>query len=150
MAVSLLVCANFSLAQIQPSEGLSTSTYEAFTEIAEIYQSGGEAPELVAKLNIALDLIQQAQLNAYKGDEASAFRLREQARAEISGIMSGIQSARQRALRDSATRTVTVLATVPIVVALSTLVFFAGLRVWRWYEKMKFLEMRIFEKENED
>lgn len=137
------------LANTQNLEDPVTLTREAFTRISEVYRSGGEAPELVAKLNVAIGQIQEAQFARSKGDEADAIRLEEQARTEISEIMADIPGAQERAQHDSTIRLLTVVASIPVVVIVSTFMFYLGLRTWRWYEKMRLFEMRIVEKKKE-
>ena len=150
LAVGALVNMEIQLANSQTSENLTALTYEAFSQIAGVYRSGGEAPELVAKLNAAIQRIQEARLMQSQGDEADAVRLEEQARKEILDIISGIPAAREKAQRDSTATTIRVYASVPAVVALSTLIFYVGLRTWRWYEKIRLFEMRIVEKKKKD
>ena len=133
----------------QTSEDPSDLARQAFTQLAGIYRSDGNAPELVAKLNVALELIQEARSRKLDGDEAGALALEEKARAAISEVLSEIPVAQERAQRESTQRTLTVLLSVPVVVALSTFIFYAGLRTWRWYEKTKLFEMRIVEKKEE-
>ena len=67
-------------------------------------------------------------------------------------IMSEAPAAQQKAALDSTTRTIVVVASIPVVVAASTLIFYVTLRTWRWYERMKLFEMRIVvgEKKTED
>jgi len=150
LAVGVLVNMEIQLANSQASENLTALTYEAFSQIAGVYQSGGEAPELVAKLNVAIQRIQEGRLMRSQGDEAGAVRLEEEVRKEISDIMSSIPAARQKAHQDSTTRIIRTFVSVPAVVALSTLIFYVGLRTWRWYEKIRLFEMRIVEKKKKD
>jgi len=150
LAVGALVNMEIQLANSQASENLTALTYDAFSQIAGVYQSGGEAPELVAKLNVAIQRIQEARLMRSQGDEAGAVRLEEEVRKEILDIIRGIPAAREKAQRDSTARTIRVFVSVPAVVALSTLIFYLGLRTWRWYEKIKLFEMRIVEKKKKD
>ncbi len=148
LTIEALLSIRTPTAITQNSDEVTALAREAFSRIAEVYQSGGEAPELVARLNNALKLAEQARLSRLEGDEASALRLEEQAHASISEILRDIPAAHQRAEHSSTRRTLTVLATVPLVVALSTLMFYVGLGTWRWYERIKLFEMRIVEKKD--
>jgi len=150
LATGILVSAENPSVEPQASEDLTSLTREAFTQIAEVYRLGGDAPELVAKLNRALELTDQARLKRFEGDEASAAKLEEQARVAILQIMNDVPDARERAEYHSVIKTVTMFVLVPAVVALSTIIFYAGLRTWRWYEKGKLFEMRIVAKKKED
>jgi hypothetical protein len=150
LSFPFLVIAKVPLANAQSSEDLTTLAREVFSRIAQIYRSGGESHELVAKLNSALELIQQAESKRSQGDEANALKLREQARVEISEIMNDLPLAQQKAQSNLTTRSLIVFLQVPVIVALSTSIFYVGLKTWRWYEKTKLFEMRIVEKRKED
>ena len=149
LAIAVLASLKTPVVKTQTSEDLTALTREVFSQISEVYRSGGQAPELVAKLNAALDLIQQARLRLSEGDETGAARLEQQARVEISDIMNEIPAAREKAQRDSAAKTLQIVGSIPLVVALSTCIFYAGLRTWRRYDKTKLFEMRIVEKKKD-
>jgi hypothetical protein len=149
LTIGVLASLRTPLAKTQTSQDVTALSHEAFTQISGIYRVGGQAPQLVAKLNDALDLIQQARLRRSEGDEAGAARLEQEARAEISDIMNEAPAAYQKARRDSTARTYQVIGSIPLVVALSTCIFYLGLRTWRWYEKIKLFEMRIVEKKKD-
>jgi hypothetical protein len=125
---------------------LTTSSYQAFSQLAKVYQSGGRAPDLVAKLNVAVAKIQEAQVAMAQGNATGAARLEKQARSTIAEVENAIPSAQASAQQESTTRTLFVVAAIPIAVLLSTFIFYASLRMWRWYEKEKLFEMRIVEK----
>jgi hypothetical protein len=130
---------------------LVASSYHTFNLLADVYRLGGAAPELVAKLNIALEQMQEARIKRAQGDEAGAARLEEQARSTIAEIENAIPAAQQRAERDSATRMLFVLASIPVAVIISTFTFYLALSTWRRYERLKLYEMRIVEnKKSED
>lgn len=150
LAIAIIATLRTQIANTQRSGDPTTLAHEAFNRISEIYRSGGEAPELVVRLNIALGWIQEAQIRRSQGDEADALRLEDQARAEISAIMSDIPAAYEKAQRDSIARTLEVITSIPLTVASSTLVFYVGLRTWRWYEKIRIFEMKIVEKKKKD
>jgi len=105
---------------------------------------------LVAKLNVALDLMQNATLRRLEGDQTNAARFEDQARSTLTEIMNQAPEAQQRAESESSMRTLFLLPWIPAVVLLSTFLFYAALRTWRWYEKMKLFEMEILEKKKED
>jgi len=131
------------------SEEVTASARQAFRRLSVVCASGSTAPELVAKLNGALELVQEASYERLKGDEASALALEEQARMLVEEVTSGIPAAQRRAQDESMIRTAIVILSIPVVVAISALVFFASVRAWRWYEKTRFFEMRIVEKKKE-
>jgi len=133
----------------QTSEDPTALARQAFARLAGIYRSGANVPELVAKLNVALELIQEARSMRLDGDEAGALALEEKARVAISEVLSEIPAAQEKAQSESTNRTLTVLLYVPAVVALSTFIFYAALRAWRWYEKTRLFEMRIVEKKEQ-
>jgi hypothetical protein len=142
--LSVLSIATFQVST-QNSE-LTASSYEVFNQLAGVYKSGGVAPDLVAKLNLALTQIHQAHVKRNQGDATGAAMLEDQARSALADIQKAIPARQQEAERKSTTRALLVMASIPIVVILSTLVFYAALRTWRWYEKAKLFEMRIVEK----
>jgi predicted 2-oxoglutarate/Fe(II)-dependent dioxygenase YbiX len=130
---------------------LTASSYQAFSQLAQVYQSGGTAPDLVAKLNVAVAKIQDAQAARAQGNVTGAASLEQQARSAIAEVESAIPVAQASARQESAARTLFVVATIPVAVFVSTFIFYASLRAWRWYEKEKLFEMRIVEKkETED
>lgn len=122
---------------------VSTLSYQAFNQLASIYRSGGSAPSLVSRLNLALGLIEDAHAKRAQGDEAGALRLEDQARSILNQMPPEITAAQQQALHDSTLRTQFTYGEAALVVALLTLGFYGGLRIWRWYEKEKLYEMRI-------
>lgn len=124
-------------------------SYQAFNQLTSVYRAGGQAPDLVAKLNQALEMIQDARIKQAQGDIPDANRLEAQARSNIQSVLNLIPAAEGQAIHDSNTRTLTVVASVPIVVILSTFIFYIALRSWRRYEKMKLYEMRVVEKKAE-
>jgi hypothetical protein len=132
----------------QPSEDDATLVREAFHRIAVVYASGGEAPDLVAKLNFALDLIQDARLKRMTGDEQGASLRETQARKVIIDVMNAAPAAQERAQHEATNRAWTVLASVPVTIAVSVFLFYLALKTWRWYEKTRLLEMRIVEKKS--
>jgi ABC-type enterochelin transport system substrate-binding protein len=130
---------------------LTASSYQAFSQLAQVYRSGGTAPDLVAKLNVAITKIQEAQVARGRENVTGAVSLEEQARSAIAEVENAIPAAQASAQQQSATRTLFVAATIPVAVFISAFIFYASLRTWRWYEKEKLFEMRIVEKkETED
>lgn len=125
-------------------------SYEAFNQLARIYSAGGEAPDLVAKLNTALGLIQEAHVRFANGDNASAVQLDDEAQSIIETVISGIPSAQQAAAHQTSMRLIIVSGSVPVIVSLTTFFFYVVLRIRRWDEKTKLYEMGIVEKELED
>ena len=146
LAVLILLNSVTRYGATQTSEDSTALSYRAFNQLADVYRLGGSAPDLVAKLNVALGQIQEVRTKRFQGDNASAARLEDQARSTIADIMKDVPVAQQRAGRDSMSRTVVIVSLVPVVVALSTFMFYGGLRGWRWYEKTRLFGMRIVEK----
>jgi hypothetical protein len=116
----------------------------------DVYGKGGEAPDLVARLNAAIKLAEQANIKRENGDAVGAASLDNQAEAEITEVMSEIPAAQQSAEQVSSMRTITAVALVPVSVIVSTSAFYIVLRTWRTRERRKLYEMRIIEKETED
>jgi len=135
---------------ISPPEDPTNMSRNVFAHLSDVYRSGGNASDLVARLNVALELIDEARLKRLNGEESQAVLLEEKARVIITGIVDELPAAQQRAQRDATAKTLLVVITVPVVVVLSTLLFFAALRTWRWYEKTKLFEMEIVEKKKEE
>jgi hypothetical protein len=125
-------------------------SYEAFSQLVRIYSAGGETPDLVAKLNTALDLIQEAHVRFANGENASAVQLDNEAQSILSGVISEIPNAQLAAAHQTSTRFTIVVGLVPVIVSLTTLSFYVVLRIRRWDEKTRLYEMRIIEKEPED
>ena len=149
--IALLACivildAAFLVSIIRAQEGAQSLAFQAFTGLADVYKRGGEAPDLVAKINTAIDLIQQAQIKRNSGDGARASALEEQARTQITEVIGKTPAAQQDADRVNANRTLTTILLIPISVAVSTFIFYFALRTWRTYEKLKLYEMTIIEK----
>ena len=147
--IASIASTNASQPSASTSEELTDLTRQALSQIAGIYRSGGSAPELVAELNSALELIREARYRRLGGDESGALVLEEQARLALSDIVDKIPAAQQKAQHEATIRTIMVIVYVPVVVALSTFIFYVALRTWRWYEKSRLFEMRIVEKKKE-
>jgi hypothetical protein len=151
LLISLLACimilnGGYLLSVIRAQEDAQSLAFQAFTGLADVYKRGGEAPDLVAKLNIAIDLIQQAQMKRNTGDGAGTAALDEEARTRLSKIISEIPVAQQDADRLTANRTLTTILLIPISVVISTFIFYVALRTWREYERLRLYEMKIVEK----
>ena len=150
LLAAVLLSFSVQFASSQASTDPTTLSYQAFSQLKKVYRSGGQAPDLLARLNLALSSIQDARVKRALGDITAANKLEEDARSTVQSVLSAIPAAQEKADRDSATRTATAVALIPIIVVLSTFVFYATLRTWRYYEKMKLYEMRIVEKKAED
>ncbi len=131
-------------------EDALAQSYQAFNQVAPIYRAGGQAPGLIDKLNAALSLIEEAHVRLANGDNASAVQLETEAQTILAGVISDIPDAQQAAAHETSTRFALVVGSIPVIVGLTTLLFYVGLRVWRWNEKIRLYEMRIIEKETED
>lgn len=137
-------------ANTQASEDIATLSYQTFNRISAIYQAGGEARDLVDRLNSALQLIQDAHVKRSQGDEAAAKNLEDQARQAMNEVNNEVPTAQQRSERESRNKTYSVLISAIFVTVISTFAFCVALRGWRWYEKSKLFEMRIVEKKAKD
>lgn len=124
----------------------TASSYQAFNRLAQVYESSGTAPDLVAKLNVAIAEIQEAKILRAQGNSTGAANLEQQAQSTISEVENAVPAAQLKAQQESTSRTLFVIASIPVVVIVSTLIFYATLRTWRWYEKARLFEMRIVEK----
>lgn len=157
LLVSLSLCTLLltapSTTETSPSSSQNDAvamSYDVFNQLAHIYSAGGEASDLVAKLNTALGLIQEAHVRLAKEDNASAVQLIDEAQSLIATVISEVPSAQQAAAHQTSTRLIIVSVTVPVIVSLTTLLFYVVLRIRRWDEKTRLYEMRIVEKELED
>jgi hypothetical protein len=148
LALLLLVLAA-PYAASQTSADPTSLSYQAFSQLANVYRSGSKAPDLVAKLNLALSMLQDARVKRAQGDTSDSNRLEDQAKSIIQSVLGAIPAVQEQAIRDSNAKTLTIIASIPVVVIASTFIFYAILRTWRYYEKMKFYEMRIVEKKTE-
>jgi hypothetical protein len=134
----------------QTNQDVTDLSYRAFSEIAQVYRSGGQAGDLVAKLNEAIHLIHQSRVESLTGNQTGASALDEKARSMIDEVLAAVPVVQQQAQSQSQIRTITVIALIPVAVLVSTLVFIVALRVWRDYERSKLYEMRIVEGKAED
>ena len=147
LIVALAFLAISSTSLIRGQEDIQSSVFQAYVGLANVYGRGGQSPDLVARLNAAIGLAEQAKVKRENGDMIGAASLENQAETEIIGVMSEIPAAQQNATQVSSTRTLAVAALVPVSVIVSTFVSYAVLRTWRAYEKRQLYEMRIIEKE---
>ncbi len=138
----VLILANVSISYTQTTT-VTALSYQAFDQLASVYSSGGTAPNLVSKLNSALSLIEAARVERSKGNTSNASALEDQARSIIAQVSNQIPAAQQQAVQLSNLRVEVTIAGAVFVVGLLTFCFYGCLRVWRWYEKEKLLEMRI-------
>jgi hypothetical protein len=125
---------------------LTSSSFQAFNQLQQVYEIRGTAPDLVAKLNVAIAQIQEAKILRAQGNDTGAAKLEQQARSTITEVENAVPAARLKAQQESTSRILFVIASIPVFVIVSTLIFYAALRTWRWYEKAKLFEMRIVEK----
>jgi hypothetical protein len=133
------------------SAGLTSSSFQAFDQLQQVYQIGGTAPDLVAKLNVAIAEIQEAKILRTQGNQSGAANLEQQAQSMITQLESAIPPAQLTAREESTSRTILVIVSVPLAVIVSSLMFYTTLRIWRWYQREKLFEMRIvYDKKAED
>lgn len=152
----LLICVLFLLTshahvvQGQTPIDPTTLSYEAFSHLQQIYRSGGQAPDLLARLNVAIGMIQDARIKRTQGDILGGKSLEVQATSAIQSVLNAAPESQQAASQGATVRTVVTLATIPVGVVASTAFFYVILRTWRYYERMKLYEMRISEGQTKD
>ena len=127
----------------QPPESLDALSYQAFSGLATVYRVGGQSPELVAKLNQALGLMDEAQLKLLQGNGADARGLQGQANSILTGVVTETPAVQQSAANERTVKAWLTFGMVPVAVLLSTLLFYASLTTWRRYERSHLFEMRI-------
>jgi hypothetical protein len=127
----------------QQPESLDALSYRAFSGLVTVYRQGGQSPELVAKLNQALGLIDEAHLKLLQGKGADASKLQGQANSLLTDVFNQTPAEQQRAANERTVKTWLTVGMVPVAVLLSTLLFYASLTTWRRYEKSHLFEMRI-------
>ena len=149
MTLALLTLIISTPVETQTSE-VSTLSYQAFDQLAQVYRSGGTAPNLVTQLNTALALIEEARVKRAQGDAGGAIGMENQARTIIGQVSSGISVAQQEAVHNSTSRAQTTTVEAVLVVSVSTAGFYASLLIWRWYEKEKLFEMKILAEETKN
>ncbi|MGA2785866.1 MAG: hypothetical protein ABSF09_14345 [Candidatus Bathyarchaeia archaeon] len=136
------------LANSQETNTLDSLTFQAFSQVANVYALGGQAPALVDELNKALSLLQESRVSQSSGNVTQATALESEARSLISDVLARAPSAAHQASVESSNKIIYTVATIPIIVAISTICFYAVLRSWSRYERAKLFELRIVEKEN--
>jgi len=136
-------------AETQTTE-LSTLSYQMFDQLAQVYSSGGTAPGLVAQMNNALGLIEEARVKRVQGDTATATQLENQARALITQLTPQVSAAQQEAAQNSTSREELVSVEAALMIGISTVAFYGSLIVWRWYEKEKLFERKIVAEGSKD
>ena len=143
LAATLIILSAAPYALTQQPEPINTLSYRAFSGLALIYQQGGESPELVAKLNQAVGLIDEARVKSLQGDSAGASNLQTQANTILTDILNQTPLAQQTAANQRTTSIWITVSLVPLAVLLSTLLFYASLAAWRRYEKSQLYKMQI-------
>lgn len=142
LAMAIMLVLTALSAKTQTTE-LPTLSYQAFDQLAQVYKSGGTAPNLVTQMNTALELMEEASAKRAQGDSATAVALENQARVIIEQASPQILVAQQEATHNATARFQVVSIEAVVVVGISTVGFYGCLLIWRWYEKEKLLEMRI-------
>jgi len=151
LVIVIVLVVSISATQVNSQSGDTVAlSYQAYGEIAAIYRSGGRAPDLVAKLNTALEMLHSAQLKSAEGDDQGATALENQARTLLNQVIAEVPLAQQQAKQEVVSQTLSLLLIIPVTAIVSTLAFYVALSTFRWYEKMKLFELRIVEKDAED
>jgi len=127
----------------QPPESLDAVSYQAFSGLATVYRLGGQSPELVAKLNQALALMDEARLKLLQGNGAEASTLQGQANSLLTEVLNQTPPVQQGAANEQSLKVWLTFGIVPVAVLLSTLLFYGSLTTWRRYEKSQLFQMRI-------
>ena len=114
----------------QTSPDISSLAFRAFTGLEQIYHSGGTAPTLLSRLNVALGLIQNSTIEQNEGNSSASRTLASQAEAILTDIVNQTPSARSNAERESSWKTLLIVISIPTVVTISTLLFLSLLLGW--------------------
>jgi hypothetical protein len=150
LAILLLIIPTATYVASQVATDTTTLSYETFVQLKTFYQSGGQAPTLLAKVNEALILIQEAQVKRSQGDAVAANGLEDEARSTMQSVIGALPAAQEHAAQQARSRTIIVVTLIPVVVLLSSSTFYAVIQLWHRYEKMKLYEMKILEKNTKD
>jgi len=143
LIASLIVLCAAPHALTQQPASTEALSYRTFSGLATIYQQGGQSPQLVAELNQALGLMDEAHVKLLQGNDADATKLEGQANSILTDVLNQTPAAQQTAANDRTWRILTTVSLIPLAVLLSTLLFYISLRVWRRYEKSQLFEKRI-------
>ena len=143
LVATLVVLFAVPHALTQQPESLDALSYRAFSGLATVYRQGGQSPELVAKLNQALVLMDEAHLKLLQGNGADASNLQGQANSLLTDVLNQTPAMQQRAANERTVKAWLTVGMVPVAVLLSTLLFYTSLTTWRRYEKSRLFEMRI-------
>ena len=147
IACTIATEAAFLISTIAAQQDPQTLAYQAYTGLAYVYKENGQAPDLLNKLNTAVDLVEQAKVARSRGDLTLAAQLEDQAGTQLTEVISQTPTAQRDADLTAANAVLTAILLIPISVAVSTLIFYVALRTWRGYERLKLYEMEIVEKE---
>jgi CHASE3 domain sensor protein len=150
LAILLLTITMATYVSSQEATDATTLSYQTFLQLKTIYQSGGKAPTLLAKVNRALILIQEAQAKRSQGNAVAANGLENEARSTMQSVLGTLPAAQEQAAQQARARTIIVVTLIPLVVLLSSSTFYAIIRIWRAYERMKLYEMKILEKKTKN
>ena len=143
LIASLIVLCAAPHALTQQPASTEALSYRTFSGLATIYQQDGQSPQLVAELNQALGLMDEAHVKLLQGNDADATKLEGQANSILTDVLNQTPAAQQTAANDRTWRILTTVSLIPLAVLLSTLLFYISLRVWRRYEKSRLFEKRI-------
>jgi hypothetical protein len=134
----------------QTDQDVLDLSYRAFSELKQVYSSGGEARNLVSELNDAIHMIQLGKIERMTGNETGANALYHRAATTIQTVLRATPAVQRQAQSGLLIRTIIVVLLVPSGVFVSTFLFTIALKLWRDYERSKFYEMRIVEVKAED
>ena len=115
----------------QQAESVDALSYQAFSSLATVYRLGGHSPELVAKLNQALALMDEARLKLLQGKGAEASTLQGQANSLLTDVLNQTPPVQQGAASEQSLKVWLTFGMVPVAVLLSTLLFYGSLTTWR-------------------
>ena len=147
LASIIIVAGAFLISETAAQGDPQSLAYQAYTGLANVYSKNGAAPDLLDKLNSAVDLIQRSKVAQDKGDSTLAAQLNEQARTQLTEVINQIPQAQQNANLAASNTMLTTILLIPISTAIATFIFYVAVRTWRGYERLKLYEMEIVEKE---
>jgi len=129
-----------------PSEGIEEARaklQEAYNATVEAERTGAEVSEALENLNNALDCIFQAEILAAQGNiEQTAFLIDASTQLSEETLVL-TEDLRQQAETLRYTNLIIYVVTSVVVLAFSLFAFFMGWRMWKRYQRKKFMRMRI-------
>ncbi len=129
-----------------PSEGIEEARaklQEAYNATVEAERTGAEVSEALENLNNALDFIIQAEILAAQGNTEQTTFLIDAAIQLSEETVVLTEDLRQQAEALRATNLIIYFVTSVLLLAFTLFAFFIGWRMWKRYQRKKFMRMRI-------